>query len=367
MKKSKKFSNFAHMEKRGFFSRHSSALLQTLVWTLLVIVPALSIYAADPDNITGVLTWGVPVLGWMIMFYSNYFLFIPRFLFRHKAFRFTFINIFTGLAVMVATELVDLLIMGNKFELSPLILLGLIGYFVIFMFLIMAAISIRSLQRNKKLEEDRERTQREHTEMELARLKSQLNPHFLFNSLNNISALSAIDPEGAQQAIETLSSMLRYVLYDTAAPLVTMEAEMRFIRNYVALMSLRYTDKLRLTMTDDEQLDLTVQVPPMLFISLIENAFKYGASSTQPSRIDISTSMPEPDKISMRITNTLLTPGISAPADKVRPEKHGVGLRNLRRRLEIIFPGCHRLRYGMNEEGLYVAIITIPVTHAKND
>ena len=127
----------------------------------------------------------------------------------------------------------------------------------------------------------------------------------------------------------------------------------------------RYTGRLQLTLTDTSDVPELTQLPPMLFISLVENAFKYGASSTQPSRIEIEVSSPEAGKLSMKIVNTLLTPGVSAPAEQVRPEKHGVGLKNLRRRLELLFPENHTLSYGVNKEGMYEVIITIP--YESND
>lgn len=351
------------MEKRGFFSRHTTFITQLIVWIVLLSMPILTMWGTNMEfDWEVVLGWLVPIAVWMLIFYLNYLLYIPRILFRHKTWKFVGVNLLTSLAVIAVTITIEF-IQDNSLTFNSGILVAMLMLLVTFLFLTLAAISIRSLQRNKQLEEEREHSLREQSEMELARLKSQLNPHFLFNSLNNISALSAIDTEGAQQAIETLSSMLRYVLYDTAAPTVPLDSELRFLRDYISLMSLRYTDMLRVDLQTDPLLPGDTLTPPMLFISLVENAFKYGANSTRDSEIKIDIRRAG-DKLTMRVTNTLLTPSVSAPADKVRPEKHGVGLRNLRRRLEILFPGDHTLSYGPNPDGLYEAIISIPLHYA---
>ena len=123
-------------------------------------------------------------------------------------------------------------------------------------------------------------------EAELQNLKSQLNPHFLFNTLNNIYSLIAFSPERAQEAVHDLSRLLRYVLYDSSQPMVPLEKELDFIRNYVELMRIRLPEHVKLT-TDISAATPETLVAPLLFISLIENAFKHGVSHNKPSFIDL--------------------------------------------------------------------------------
>ena len=106
-------------------------------------------------------------------------------------------------------------------------------------------------------------------EEELKNLKSQLNPHFLFNTLNSIYALIAISPTKAQEAVHELSRLLRYVLYDTSAT-VSLKQELAFIDNYVSLMKLRLSSAIRLNVTLDAGNNETLRVAPLLFITLIE-------------------------------------------------------------------------------------------------
>ena len=124
-------------------------------------------------------------------------------------------------------------------------------------------------------------------EAELKNLRSQINPHFLLNTLNNIYALTAFDQKRAQEAIQQLSKMLRHMLYDNQEEKVSLGDEIQFLENYVSLM------KIRLPETVDVQFDKKgakndLQIVPLIFISLVENAFKHGISPTKPSFVHIS-------------------------------------------------------------------------------
>ena len=185
----------------------------------------------------------------------------------------------------------------------------------------------------------RQELERVHAEAELQNLKSQLNPHFLFNTLNNIYSLIGLDAARAQQSVHELSRMLRYVLYDSSRPLVPLREEMDFLRNYVELMRLRVPRQV------DVQVSLpdappAVQVAPLLFISLVENAFKHGVSSDGPSYVHISI---EEDgaHLTCRIENSLFP-----KAEGQDRSGSGIGLKNLERRLELIYPGRHTFQHG---------------------
>ena len=121
-------------------------------------------------------------------------------------------------------------------------------------------------------------------EAELQNLKSQLNPHFLFNTLNNIYSLIAFSPEKAQEAVHDLSRLLRYVLYESSQPFVSLEKDFDFLRNYVELMRIRLPKHVELK-TNIVASSPGTLIAPLLFISLVENAFKHGVSNNKPSFI----------------------------------------------------------------------------------
>lgn len=338
---------------------HSSLWIQIVLWTLLVLLPVSVIWIAG-EAITSIyiMVLGLQTLTWLIIFYLNYLLFIPRLLFRHKGKRFIAVNLLTAIALPLITQIIYTMASGATLEnldITDLISIGTV--WVMFLFLIFTAISLRSMQRNNKLEAERNNREKELASLELERLKSQLNPHFLFNSLNNISALSAIDTEATQEAIGTLSSMLRYVLYDTAAPRVSLTREIQFMNDYIALMRLRYTCNLHIHTSWPQNAD-NITIPPLLFISLLENAFKYGASSTDKSEIDLQLHIPAEGEIVFRLSNTVNQSRRNA--EDIEPGRHGVGLRNLRRRLELLYPGCHLLQCRLSEDGtLYEAELSL--------
>ncbi len=210
---------------------------------------------------------------------------------------------------------------------------------VLYLLVACVAVSIRMTGEWARAASARQELERVHAEAELQNLKSQLNPHFLFNTLNNIYSLIGLDAARAQQSVHELSRMLRYVLYDSSRPLVPLREEMDFLRNYVELMRLRVPRQV------DVQVSLpdappAVQVAPLLFISLVENAFKHGVSSDGPSYVHISIEE-DGSRLTCRIENSLFP-----KAEGQDRSGSGIGLKNLERRLELIYPGRHTFQHG---------------------
>lgn len=187
---------------------------------------------------------------------------------------------------------------------------------------------------------------------ELKNLRSQINPHFLLNTLNNIYALTAIDQTRAQNAIQQLSKMLRHLLYDNQEREVTLTDEMQFIENYIALMKIRLSQNVDVTFHRQVALP-GIKVAPLIFISLIENAFKHGVSPVEPSFVHISITATEHD-ITCQIENS------NHPKSRDDRSGHGIGLSQVQRRLELSYPGRYTWEKGVNKEGnIYTSTIHI--------
>ena len=196
-------------------------------------------------------------------------------------------------------------------------------------------------------------------EEELKNLKSQLNPHFLFNTLNSIYALIAISPEKAQEAVHKLSRLLRFVLYDNPTS-VSIKQEFGFITNYISLMRLRLNSAIKL----DVRLDIDsngrqdMRVAPLLFITLIENVFKHGIHTPEiPLTIHIRA---DGNRIECHTSNGHI------PSDKNREHNTstpsgGIGMVNLRRRLHLIYGQAAELKV-TTADGLYQVWLSIPST-----
>ena len=206
---------------------------------------------------------------------------------------------------------------------------GLFVYFLLNCAAITVAIAIRHFLKTREVMRHLEEEKRKNVDAELAWLKNQINPHFLFNTLNNISSLTQIDPDGAQDAIAQLSDLLRYAIYKTDNPLVPIAGEVQFMRNYIGLMQLRCNDKTEVN-TDFDIADSQLEVAPLLFVSLIENAFKHGVSSNKPSHIDIKLTA-EDGRLTFVCDNT------NYPKNDTDRSGSGIGLENTRRRLELMY------------------------------
>lgn len=234
----------------------------------------------------------------------------------------------------------------------PLTLRILRGPFfpMLLMSLMMCAgsLGVAIIFRNRRDQIENKEKQAALLQSELDYLKYQINPHFFMNTLNNIHALVDIDSESAKEAIIQLSRMMRYLLYESNQPTVPMRKELSFIRQYLDLMRLRCDESVTLTYKEpgDECMSLDVGVPPMMFISFVENAFKHGISHKEQSYIDIAVSQEE-DRFHFHCANSNF-----AKEDSI--QQGGVGLDNVQKRLDLIYPGRYTLNIVPSEHDFTV-------------
>ena len=191
-----------------------------------------------------------------------------------------------------------------------------------------------------------------HATAELRNLRSQINPHFLLNTLNNIYALTAFDTPKAQEAIQELSKMLRHILYDYQQTTVSLADEIEFLQNYVNLMRIRLQQSVDVQF-NISTLNTSVEIAPLLFISLVENAFKHGVSPSEPSFIHIHIESDE-NKVVCDIQNS------NHPKTADDNSGHGIGLRNVQRRLDLYYPDHYEWVHGPTADGtVFQSRITI--------
>ena len=203
--------------------------------------------------------------------------------------------------------------------------------------------------------------ERRNLEQQLQYLKYQINPHFFMNTLNNIHALVDIDPEQAKSTIVLLSKMMRYVLYDGERPLIDLRREADFIGHYVQLMSIRYSSNVSVTTDFPDELP-QAQVPPLLLVTFVENAFKHGVSATAPSDIVITLAEAPDGGIDFRVDNTL-HPAPAATAHQAAIDgdrRGGVGLRNALERLRLIYGKAYTYA-ATTADGVYTASLHLPL------
>ena len=185
-------------------------------------------------------------------------------------------------------------------------------------------------QKNKKLAEEK-------LAAELSFLKSQVHPHFLFNTLNNLYALTLIKSDKTPDIVLKLSGLLDYMIYKSNDDFVPLKKELEIIECYVDLEKMRYNERLELSYRIQGEVD-SQQIAPLILLPFIENSFKHGASNDRiKPNIKILVKV-EPDHLELNVLN-------SVPGEKKNDESlsEGIGLKNVRRRLELIYPEQHEL------------------------
>ena len=183
---------------------------------------------------------------------------------------------------------------------------------------------------------------RQNLQSELALLRTQINPHFLFNSLHNIDTLILVNPEKASDALIKLSDLMRYTLYDADTEFIELSKEIDYIKKYINLQELRLTNKNLISFTVDGSVE-NIKVAPMLFISFIENAFKHITDKEAEAGISIQFKITE-HRILFNVTNAF-----DVTKSTVKDETSGIGLENVKRRLKLIYPERHKLGISTNE------------------
>lgn len=205
---------------------------------------------------------------------------------------------------------------------------------------------IAVIQRWLKTEETRKETESQKLSTELSFLKSQINPHFFFNTLNNIYSLAIVRSDKTAPAVMKLSSIMRYILTETTQNLVPLQNEVDFIHNYIELQQVRLTEKTKVIFQSEGQIENKL-VAPLIFIPFVENAFKYGISTKHESTIDIQLKVFE-NKLELTVKNYIV------PSESNMLENTGIGINNVKRRLELMYPGKHILSYHATDNYYYV-------------
>ncbi|MBR5726113.1 MAG: histidine kinase [Muribaculaceae bacterium] len=345
---------------------YRNLMLHILCWALLFIVP-LFFHGSD-EGWTMVRNRYLRGLGatvsYLLVFYVNYLWIVPRFMLRKKDWKmFLLINVLVLVAGLLAVDLWHLIIdnfmpelndgrprmAGRNFSRLPRYFYGSL----VNILFIALAVAVRMYQRWQHLEEARKEAEAARAEAELSNLRNQLNPHFLLNTLNNIYALIAFDQDKAQTAVGELSKLLRHVLYENQQDYVPLCKEADFMRNYMELMKIRVTDHVKIVDNINVQPNDSTPVAPLIFISLLENAFKHGISPQGSGEINISLSQSNGD-ITCEIRNT------HYPKRENDKSGSGIGLEQVSRRLELMYPDRYTWEKGLTDDGKeYYSKITI--------
>lgn len=310
-------------------------LIQLMAWASFIVFAPLMTWLTT-RNAEGAVTLLFLLLGFitpsMVIYFINYYLLVPLFFLKSRGKRIWYFVI--NILILVLFGIAMAYKISNKSALIPEgawlgITAGGTVIYVLNIGAIGLALAIRNYQRAQAIKIQLNEEKRRRTEAELVWLKNQLNPHFLFNSLNNISSLIYFDSEKAQDCIGKLSDLLRYAIYESEKKFVPLYKEMEFIRNYIELMSLRCNEKTEIT-SEFSYDNGNLEIVPLVLVSIIENAFKHGVSTAKRSFI----------KFYMSEKDGVLT-FISENSNHAKSESDhsgsGIGLVNTKKRMDLIY------------------------------
>lgn len=314
------------------------------VWSLFFALPLLPMYLnhVPPTPVVTKVYFQLTLVA--VLFYINYFWLIPALLFKRK--RGLYLLVVGGCILLMVTmnglvsEALNLEAHLPKVvrDHQPFIPRSVkMEIFPVFVSLLAVSVGVAIRFSGKWFQEqtDLEGLEKERLETELAFLKAQINPHFFFNTMNLIYALTETDPAQAQQAIHKLSKLMRYVLYESERERVALDREIAFLNDYIDLMRMRLPEHVKVEFVQNIRTKGAV-VPPLLFVPFVENALKHGVSSQGQESIRFALESGETLKFSSRNAIHANT--------EVQKQRKGVGLVNVKRRLGLLYPaGAYQL------------------------
>lgn len=330
-------------------------LIHSILWFIYIILPIIGILFNEPNFKSGYFHHRLYSSALNVLtFYITYFFIIP-FIMRNKgaikltAYVLGTILFFLAARVVLLYRFYDLIDFTPRFA-KNVNKFAFHEFFDVFTFVMLAALVKLAIDwYNKQRQNDRLINQNQSSE--LALLRSQLNPHFLFNTLNNIYSLSIKKSEHVSEAIMRLSDIMRYTLYETNTDKVDLNEEIKYLQAFIELQELRIKDKDFIRFNISGNADGKC-IAPMLLIPFVENAFKHGNKKVELPGISVNIEIHE-NKLVYKVEN-YFTADSNKPKDKVG----GIGLKNIKRRLQILYPKSHNLHIS-EENNLYSVVLEI--------
>ena len=347
-------------------ARKIEILLYGLVWLLVFSISVFNgrnLNTTDWDRI--IREW-IHLLWFLFIFLINVFVLVPQLLFKKKylyylAASISIILIVIGVQIILQSRLLPIrelsnVILPNVNIVTPPpkpLFMVIIDNFIIAILMIGTGTASQLVSKWLNEEKLRKDIEKEQLKTNLALLRHQVSPHFFMNTLNNIHALIDINPEDAKDSIIRLSTLMRYLLYDSAQNKINFQKEMEFINSFITLMRLRFSDKVHISVIVPEQIP-DIQISPMLFISFLENAFKHGVSYQSESFIFFEIKVFEKFlQCTIKNSKHLLT-------QSQYGEYSGIGLDNIKKSLKLLYNEDFKLIV-LDKENEFEINLTIPL------
>lgn len=326
-----------------------SIAIHALVWMLLLVIPYVTtdqvFNSLDPlSDIKYFLLCLVLSTALITTFYFNYFFLIPKYLLAKKYWLYFSFLLLAIVIVFIFSGGIFFFFDFNpekKPAIEKIIPVIIINALLLWLLSIASSILWAAYNRLKQ-------TENEKLSAQIASLKSQINPHFLFNTLNNIYAAAIDTSPKAADMVDKLSEMMRYTMKDTQQDFVLLEDEINYISNFIELQKLRLDRSVKLEYCSLENIP-PLQIAPMLLIAFIENAFKHGVNSEQKSHIKIELAINKTE-LQLNVVNN------KVDVQKDISERSGLGITNTCHRLNLIYPSKHLLVINDTEKEFSVSL-----------
>lgn len=347
--------------------QRSEHLVTIILWLAIFTATLLRPISQNQIDWEWVITTCKITFPFFVLYTINHYIIIPRFLFRQRSTKLFLLINTISLTVLMAYRIIIMPMPSpppppdkfgqeqeknrtHKPPVMPIVMFGVTGVLIVGF-----DTGLRLLVRINKIEKDKAIAERKYTESKLIFLKRQASPHFLMNTLNNIHALIDIDTEMAKEATIKLSHLMRYLLYESSlGNFVSIKSESDFISSYIELMKIRFTEKVRITYKRPEVFPQK-NIPPLLFISLIENAFKHGVSYREESYVDVALEIRNNEReLRFMCSNSKIA------AKPKENEKGGLGLSNTREQLELIYGDMYKMEINETDNN-YTIKLTVPL------
>lgn len=341
-------------------------VLHIMAWIIILVVPVYLESIFGSGNKVFLMHMYVSLLIYGCLFYLNYLWLMPKYFFKPNRIQYFIIAIVLVIVVCALLWIINESLIfrdpppdieqtgvgdvNQQMRRPPNRIFKLFDYFYTSVLVLGFSLGLRLLKKESKDEKERKELEKEKLNSELAFLKNQISPHFFFNTLNNIYSLINIDTENAGESVLKLSKLMRYLLYESEKGQTKLSEEINFLNNYIDLMRLRLTNKVDVSVSFPEKYkDITI--PPLLFVAFIENAFKHGVSARESSFITMTMELTE-EYLHFSVRNSISSRNMS-----VDGQYSGIGLENVKKRLNLLFPSTHRLEIETTEDEFLVNML----------
>lgn len=327
-------------------------VLHIFVWGLFFCFPLLIIPAEELSLVSLVRKSWLALTFAMILFYLNHFFGVERFFLQKKYAAYIILNLLLIIFFLGLIEYIKSFIESNRPpEIRYRIEFSIYRNSITLVLSVVSAMALGILRQWLITERNKQQEENERLQSELAHLHYQLQPHFFFNSLNNIYSLIETKPDTARDLVHSLSGLMRYMLYEARETRVPLQREIAFLKLFIVQMSTRVHEKVQVNASfPDDVADK--EIAPLLFIPLVENIFKHGINPSGHCEIDIHMKM-EGNELYFHTRNEIFD------FEVTREYRHGIGLNNLRRRLELLYPGKYEFVISVEADQYYITRLKI--------